>query len=114
MPFQIHTLQFFGEVISRHSIQPDWHNLKGLIDMPPKTKKEIQAFLKIITYLGKASPSTTDTISTKQSGLGMQCMRRCLTRQNHLFIKDHFTCNRTFDWTCLVLQRQLAIGLCIK
>ena len=36
-------------------------NTKALTDMPhPKTKKELQAFLVIINYLVKFSPSTAD------------------------------------------------------
>ena len=52
---------FYGEVISRHCIQPNSQKLKALMEMsPPKTKRELQAFLRIINYLGKFSPSTAD------------------------------------------------------
>ena len=51
----------FDEVISRHGVQPDPHKLKVLTDMPPpKTKKELQAFLGIINYLSKFCPSTVE------------------------------------------------------
>ena len=42
-------------------VQPDPQKIKALTDMPaPNNKKELQAFLGIINYLGKFSPGTTD------------------------------------------------------
>ena len=49
----------FGEVISKYGMIPDPHELKVLLEIPPpKTKKKLQAFLGIIDYLNKFSPST--------------------------------------------------------
>ena len=57
--FRFTSVPFFGEVISRQGVKPDQWKLKVLTHMlPPKTKKELQAFLSIINYLGKFSPST--------------------------------------------------------
>ena len=49
-------------MISRHGVQSNQQKLKALTEMPPpKTKRELQAFLRIFNYLGKFSPSTADT-----------------------------------------------------
>ena len=59
--FRCTSIPFFGKVISREGIQPDPQKMKVLTGMPaPKNKKELQAFLGIINYLGKFSPGTTD------------------------------------------------------
>ena len=55
------SIPFFGEVISREGVQTDPQKIKTVIDMPaPNSKKELQAFLGKINYLGKFSPGTTD------------------------------------------------------
>ena len=47
------------EVISRNRVQLDPQKIKALMDMPPpNNKRELQAFLGIINYLGKFFPST--------------------------------------------------------
>ena len=52
---------FFGNIISRHGVRPNPRKMKVLMDMPlMKTKKELQAFLRINNYLNKFSPSTAD------------------------------------------------------
>ena len=54
-------IPFFIEVISREGVQPDPQKIKVLMDMPvPTNKKDSQAFLGIINYLGKFSPGTAD------------------------------------------------------
>ena len=59
--FRCTSIPFFGEVISRRGVQPDPQKIKALTDMPaPNNKKELQAFLGIINYLGKFSPGTAD------------------------------------------------------
>ena len=51
---------FFWEIISWYKREPDPQKIKALMEMPtPKNKKELQAFLGIINYLSKYSPSTT-------------------------------------------------------
>ena len=58
--FRCTSILFFGEVVSREGVQPDPQKIKVLTDMPaPKNKKELQAFLGIINYLGKFSPGAT-------------------------------------------------------
>ena len=58
--FRCTSIPFFGKVILR-GVQPDPKKIKALMDMPaPKSKKELQAFLGIINYLGKFSPHTAD------------------------------------------------------
>ena len=59
--FRFTSVPFFGEVIFRHGVQPNPQKLKALTDMqPPKTKKELQAFLSIINYLGKFYPNMVE------------------------------------------------------
>ena len=65
--FRCTSIPFFGKVISREGIQPDPQKIKSLMEMPaPKNKKELQAFLGIINYLGKFSPGTTDVCDPLQ------------------------------------------------
>ena len=59
--FRCTPIPFFREVILRREVQPDPQKIKALMDMPaPNNKKELQAFLGIINYLGKFSPGTAD------------------------------------------------------
>ena len=59
--FRCTSIPFFGEVISRKGVQPDPQKIKALTDMlTPNNKKELQAFLGIINYLGKFYRGTTD------------------------------------------------------
>ena len=52
--FRCMSIPFFEEVISREGVQPDPQKIKVPMYMPvPKSKKELQAFLGIINYLGK-------------------------------------------------------------
>ena len=51
---------FFGEIKSWHGVKPDPQMLKALMEMLPPDRKELQAFLEIINYLGKFSPSTAN------------------------------------------------------
>ena len=59
--FRCTSIPFFGEVVSKDSIQPDPQKIRALTEMPaPKNKKELQAFLGIINYCGKFSPDTLE------------------------------------------------------
>ena len=59
--FRCTSCPFFGEVISRLGVQPNPQKLKVLTDMlPPKMKREQQAFFGINIYLGKFSPRTDE------------------------------------------------------
>ena len=59
--FRCTSIPFFGEVISGKGVQPDPQKIKVLTDMPtPKSKKELQAFLGIISYLKIFSPGSTN------------------------------------------------------
>ena len=59
--FRCTSIPFFGEVVLRQGVQPDLWKIKALTEMPaPKNKKELQAFLGIINYLGKFSPGTAE------------------------------------------------------
>ena len=57
--FRCTSIPYFGEVILRNGVQPDPQKIKALMEMPPSNnKKKLQAFLGIINYLSKFSPST--------------------------------------------------------
>ena len=59
--FRCTTIPFFGEVILRKGLQLDPQKIKALTDMTAtNNKKELQAFLGIINYVGKFSPGTAD------------------------------------------------------
>ena len=59
--FRCTSILFFGEVVLREGIQPDPQKIKALTDMPaPQNKRELQAFLGIINYLGKFSPGMAE------------------------------------------------------
>ena len=61
------SIPFFGEVVSREGIQPDLQKVRALTKMPvPKNKRELQAFLGIINYLGKFSPGTAEVCKPLQ------------------------------------------------
>ena len=61
------SIPFFGKGVSRKGIQPDLQKIKILTDMPaPKNKRELQAFLGIISYLGKFSPGTVEVCDPLQ------------------------------------------------
>ena len=65
--FRCTSIPFFGKVVLRKGIQPDPRKVKALTDMPPpKTKRELQAFLGIINYLGKFSPGTAEVCEPLQ------------------------------------------------
>ena len=54
------SVPFYGEGISTHGMRPDPWKLKSLTEIPPKVKKELQAFLGMINYLSKFSSSIAD------------------------------------------------------
>ena len=62
--FRCTSIPLFGEVILRKGVQPDPQKIKALTDMPaPNNKKELQAFINIINYLGKFSPGTAECVT---------------------------------------------------
>ena len=59
--FRCTPIPFFGKVVSREGVQPDPQKVKAPTDIPaPNNKRELQAFLSIINYLGKFSPDTAE------------------------------------------------------
>ena len=57
--FRCRSIPFFGEVVSRHGVQPNPQKVKELTEMP-ENKNELQAFLHLINYLNKFSPGTLE------------------------------------------------------
>ena len=61
------SIPFFREVVLRKGIQPDPQKVRALINMSvPRNKRELQAFLDIINYLGKFSPGTAEVCEPLQ------------------------------------------------
>ena len=59
--FRCTSIPFFGEVVSRHGVQPDPQKFRALTEMPvPKNKRELQAFLGILNYQNKFSPGMSE------------------------------------------------------
>ena len=59
--FRCMSIPFFGEVVSRHGVQPDPQKVRALTEMlAPKNKKELQAFIGIINYLNKFSQGMSE------------------------------------------------------
>ena len=59
--FRCTSIPFLSEVVSRKGNHPDPQKIKAMTDMSaPKSKRELQAFLGIINYLGKFSPGTAE------------------------------------------------------
>ena len=89
--FRCTSIPFFGKVKSWDGVQPDPQKIKVLTDMPvPNNKKELQAFLGIINYLGKFSRGTANVCdplskltSSKVTWNGMCPTRYCSTKQNY-------------------------------
>ena len=65
--FRCMSLPFFDKVVLRKGVQPDPQKVKALTDMlVPKSKRELQALLGIINYLGKFSPGTAEVCEPLQ------------------------------------------------
>ena len=61
--FRCTSVPFFGEVISQNGVKQDLQKIKAFVEMPtPNNRKELQAFLGIIKYLGKIFPSTASRV----------------------------------------------------
>ena len=65
--FRCMFIPFFGEIVLRKGVQPDPQKFKALTNMlAPKNKRELQAFLGIINYLGKFSPGMVEVCEPLQ------------------------------------------------
>ena len=89
--FRCASIPFFGKVVSREGIQPDTQKIRALSKMPaPKNKRELQAFLGKINYLGKFSPAMSEVCKPLRSwcqaklpGHGMHHTNNCSIKQNY-------------------------------
>ena len=98
--FRSTSVPFFGEVISRHGMQPNPQKLKLLTDMPPpKTKMELNAFLGISNYLGKFSPSTAEV---------------CESLRKLMSTKTEWTLNATYQKMFHKAKAIIKEDVCIK
>ena len=65
--FRCTSIPFFGKEVSREGIQPDLQKIRALTEMlVPKNKRELQACLGIINYLGKFSPGMAEVCESLQ------------------------------------------------
>ena len=65
--FRCMSIPFFGEVVSREGVQPNLQKIRVMTKMlVPKNKRELQAFLSIINYLGKFSPGMAEVCKPLQ------------------------------------------------
>ena len=86
--FRCTSIPFFREVISRRGVQPDPQKIKALMDMPPpNNKRELQAFLGIINYLGKFSPGTAVVCEPLQKLTSSKATWRWNASHQSLFVK---------------------------
>ena len=75
--FRCRSVPFFGEIISWNGVQPDPRKIKALVEMSPPKNKELQAFLGIINYLGKFSPSTANICDPLQKLTSSRAVWMC-------------------------------------
>ena len=94
---------FFGEIISQHGVKPDPQNINTLKEMPPpKNKKQLQAFLGIINYLVKFSPSTASICEPLQKLMSSKTVwtwnasYQTYTMRENSLIKDD-VCMKFYD-----------------
>ena len=86
--FRCTTIPFLGEIVSREGIQPDLQKVRALTEMPlPKTKRELQAFLGIINYLGKFSSGTVEVCKPLRKLMSSRMMWTWNTSYQQLFDK---------------------------
>ena len=86
--FRCMSIPFFGEVVLREGIQPDPQKIKVLTDMlAPKNKRELQAFLGIINYLGKFSPGMVEICDPLQKLTLTKAVWTWYTSYQKLFTK---------------------------
>ena len=59
--FEVTATAFLGHKISGEGVEADPSKIQAILNMPePTSKKELQRFLGIITYLGKFIPNLSD------------------------------------------------------
>ena len=86
--FRCTPIPFFGKVVSWEVIQPDPQKIKVLTDMlVPNNKRELQAFLGIINYLGKFSPGIAEVCDPLQKLTLSKAAGTWNTSYQQLFVK---------------------------
>eukprot|EP00112_Aurelia_sp_Birch-Aquarium-sp1_P025750 Seg874.6 transcript_id=Seg874.6/GoldUCD/mRNA.D3Y31 product="putative protein K02A2.6" protein_id=Seg874.6/GoldUCD/D3Y31 len=66
--FEAQTTTFLGHKISAHGVEADPAKITAILSMPePTSKKELQRFLGMITYLGKFIPNLSDLTAPLRS-----------------------------------------------
>ena len=75
-------------MISRRGVQPDPQKIKALMDMPaPNNKRELQAFLGIINFMGKFLPGTAAVCDPLQKATSSKAMWTWNESYQSLFAK---------------------------
>ena len=115
--FRCTSIPFFGEVILRRGVQLDPQKIKALTDMPaPNSKKELQAFLGIINYLGKFSPCAADVcdpphkLTSSKVTWTWNASYQSLFNKARLFIKSDM-CMKFYNDTKLLYLETDASGV---
>ena len=86
--FRCTSIPFFGKVVSGEGIQPDPQKIKALTDMlAPNNKRDLQAFLGIINYLGKFSPGMVEVCDPLQKLTSSKAAWTWNTSYQQLFMK---------------------------
>ena len=89
--FRCTSIPFFRKVISRRGVQPDPQKIEARMDMPaPNNKRELQAFLGIINYLGKSSPGTAVACDPLQKLTSNKAVWTWNTSYQSLFAKANY------------------------
>ena len=115
--FRCMSILFFGEVVSRKGIQPDQQKVRALTEMPaPKNKRELQAFLDIINYLGKFSPGMAEVckplrkLTSSKTAWAWNASYQQLFNKAKLLIKVD-VCMKLYDNTKLLYLEIDASGI---
>ena len=115
--FRHTSIPFFGKVVLREGVEPDLQKIKSLTKMPaPKNKKELQAFLGIIHFLGKFSPGTAEVCKPLHKLMSCKMMWTWNTSDQQLFDNAKSTikadvCMKFYDNSKLLYLETDASGI---
>ena len=117
--FRCASIPFFCKVVPREGVQPDPLKVKALTEMlVPKNKRELQAFLGIINYLGKFSTGTVEVCKPPQKLTSSTTMWMWNASYQQLFGKAKYlikveACMKFYDDTKPLYLETDASGVCM-
>ena len=118
--FKCMSIPFLGEVVSREGNQPDPQKIRALTEMPaPKNKKELQAFLGIINYLGQFFPDTLEVCEPLRKRMSSKMTWTWNASYQQLFQKAKLLikaemCIKFYDDTKLLYLETDASGIVLR